>query len=112
MHRYQLIIEYVGTGFKGWQIQRKNITVQGTIQKTISKVIHEKIKLYGSGRTDTNVHATAQSAHFDTINEIKKLKKFLNSLNYFLNKKNISILSVKKKTPLFPCKIFSKKKNL
>ena len=37
MHRYQLIIEYVGTGFKGWQIQRKNITVQGTIQKTISK---------------------------------------------------------------------------
>tara|TARA_B100000989_G_scaffold290344_1_gene263381 strand:- start:9379 stop:10119 length:741 start_codon:yes stop_codon:yes gene_type:complete len=110
MHRYQLIIEYVGTGFKGWQIQRKNITVQGTIQKTISKVIHEKIKLYGSGRTDTNVHATAQSAHFDTINEIKKLKKFLNSLNYFLNKKNISILSVKKKPLCFHARFLAKKR--
>ena len=38
MHRYQILLEYVGTGFYGWQYQKKNITVQGTIQKLLTKI--------------------------------------------------------------------------
>ena len=38
MHRYQILLEYVGTGFYGWQYQKKNITVQGTIQKILTKI--------------------------------------------------------------------------
>ena len=65
MARYQLLIEYVGTNFRGWQIQKKGLTVQGLIQKNLKKLLNEKIVLIGSGRTDSGVHAIEQSAHFD-----------------------------------------------
>ena len=80
MTRYQLLIEYVGTNFRGWQIQKKGLTIQGLIQKKITKLLKEKIILSGSGRTDRGVHAIEQSAHFDCNNEIKDLKKFLISM--------------------------------
>ena len=83
MFRYQILIEYVGTSFIGWQVQKKGKTVQGLIQKKISKLLDEKIIVTGSGRTDAGVHAIEQSAHFDCKNKIKNLKKFLNSINYF-----------------------------
>ena len=71
MFRYQILIEYVGTNFKGWQIQKKGKTIQGLIQKNISLLLKEKIVLFGSGRTDTGVHAIEQSAHFDCKNKIE-----------------------------------------
>ena len=83
MARYQLLIEYVGTNFRGWQIQKKGSTIQGLIQEKLTKLLKEKIILNGSGRTDTGVHAMEQSAHFDCKNEISNLIKFLKSINYF-----------------------------
>ena len=65
MYRYQVLIEYVGTNFVGWQIQSKGKSIQKLIQTKISKILKEKIFLVGSGRTDTGVHAIEQSAHFD-----------------------------------------------
>ena len=61
MFRYQILIEYVGTNFRGWQIQKKGKTIQGLLQEKISKLLKEKIILLGSGRTDTGVHAIEQS---------------------------------------------------
>ena len=86
MPRYQILIEYVGTNFRGWQIQKKGKTIQGLIEEKISKLLKEKIILIGSGRTDTGVHAVEQSAHFDCKNNITQLNKFLKSMNFFLNK--------------------------
>ena len=97
MYRYQVLIEYVGTNFIGWQIQKKGKSVQGLIQNTISKILKEKITLLGSGRTDAGVHALGQSAHFDTKNKIINLNKFMQSLNFFLNKNLVSITEIKKK---------------
>ena len=94
MARYQLLIEYVGTNFKGWQIQKKGPTVQGLIQETLTKLLKEKIILNGSGRTDAGVHSQAQSAHFDCKNKIVDLKKFLKSINYFLNDKSVAIIKI------------------
>ena len=65
MHRYQILIEYVGTNFIGWQIQPKGQSVQKLIQNKISKLLKERVNLVGSGRTDSGVHAIEQSAHFD-----------------------------------------------
>ena len=110
MHRYQILLEYVGTGFYGWQYQKKNITVQGTIQKILTKILKEEIKLHGSGRTDANVHAIEQSAHFDVKNKIVNLKKFLNTLNFFLNKKLISVIKINKKTSNFHARFSAKKR--
>jgi len=90
MARYQLLIEYVGTDFRGWQIQKKGSTIQGLIQEKLTKLLKEKIILNGSGRTDTGVHAIEQSGHFDCKNEIKDLSKFLKSINYFLNDQGVA----------------------
>ena len=69
MFRYQILIEYVGTNFRGWQVQKKSKTIQGLLQEKISRLLKEKIILLGSGRTDTGVHAIEQSAHFDCKNQ-------------------------------------------
>ena len=97
MHRYQILIEYVGTSFVGWQIQKKGRSIQKIVQSTLSKLLKQKIALYGSGRTDSGVHALEQSAHFDVKNKISKIHKIIKSLNYFLNNKMISIINIKKK---------------
>ena len=70
MNRYQILIEYEGTLYNGWQIQKKGKSIQENIEIVLSKLLKEKIKIYGSGRTDTGVHAKEQSAHFDTANKI------------------------------------------
>ena len=64
MFNYQILIEYAGTNFRGWQIQKKGKTIQGLVQENISKILKERITLLGSGRTDTGVHAIEQSANF------------------------------------------------
>ena len=97
MHRYQILIEYAGTNFRGWQVQKKGDTIQGLIQEKISQILKEKIILFGSGRTDSGVHAIEQSAHFDSKNKINQKERFLKSINHFLNKKGITILDIKKK---------------
>ena len=101
MFRYQILIEYVGTDFIGWQIQKKGKSVQKTIEISLKKIIKEKISLVGQGRLDSGVHAISQSAHFETKNKILNTNKFLNRLNYLLNKDLISILSVKKRNKKF-----------
>ncbi len=110
MHRYQIKIEYVGTNFIGFQIQKKGNTVQKLIQNCISKVIRKKIKIVGSGRTDAGVHAISQSAHFDTVEKIENTDKFIKSLNFFLNAKLISILEIKKKNLKFHSRYSAKKR--
>ena len=99
--RYQIIVEYDGSRFNGWQIQKNGNSIQGTIQSILSKLLKKKIKVYGSGRTDTGVHAIAQSAHFDFNKKINNLSNFIKSCNHFLNKKNISIIQIKKKNNSF-----------
>ena len=110
MFRYQILIEYVGSSFIGWQVQKKGKTIQGLIQKKISKLLDEKIIVTGSGRTDAGVHAFEQSAHFECMNQIKNLKKFLNSINYFLNKNEIAILKIRKQSLNFHARYSAKER--
>ena len=93
MFRFQIIIEYDGTNFVGWQIQTKGQSVQKLIQIKISKLIKEKINLIGSGRTDSGVHAIWQSAHFDCKRKIENLNKFLLSINYSNVISNVCIIN-------------------
>jgi len=64
--RLKLTIEYAGTRYSGWQIQKNARTVQGEIERAVREAtgVHE-FELYGSGRTDAGVHASAQVAHLD-----------------------------------------------
>ena len=108
MNRYQILIEYVGTSYSGWQIQKKGKTIQGKIQKVISKILKEKVNIIGSGRTDSGVHALEQSAHFDTNTKIKDSYKFLKSVNHFLSRYGISILDLKKRKLTFHARYSAK----
>ena len=108
MFKYQILVEYVGTNFKGWQVQKKGKTIQGLIQKKISKILNEKILLIGSGRTDTGVHAIEQSAHFECKNQIKNFDKFLKSTNYFLNRDLVTVLKIRKRNKSFHSRFSAK----
>ena len=108
MNRYQILIEYVGTNYNGWQVQRKGKTIQGRIQNTFSKIFKEKVNIIGSGRTDSGVHALEQSAHFDTRTKIKNSYKFLKSVNHFLSRHGISILDLKKRKLTFHARYSAK----
>src|SRR4051812_48268190 len=64
--RFKVTIEYAGTRFSGWQIQRNARTVQGEIDRSVRSVTgRTDFELYGSGRTDAGVHALGQVAHLD-----------------------------------------------
>ena len=110
MFNYQIIIEYDGTKFVGWQKQMNGQSIQQTIEKILTKILKEKIILYGSGRTDSGVHAKGQSAHFTIKSKLNNKFLFLNSLNFFLNKKGISVLTIKKKKKKFHSRFNAKKR--
>src|SRR5262245_11066676 len=64
--RLKLTIEYAGTRYSGWQIQKNARTIQGEIERAIAAATDVRdFELYGSGRTDAGVHALAQVAHLD-----------------------------------------------
>jgi tRNA pseudouridine38-40 synthase len=71
MARFKLFIEYAGTKYSGWQIQKNARTVQGELTRVIADVTGQRrFELYGSGRTDAGVHALEQVAHLDIITNI------------------------------------------
>jgi len=108
MYRYQVLIEYIGTNFIGWQIQSKGKSIQKLIQTKLSKVLKERISLVGSGRTDAGVHAIAQSAHFECEKKIQNLSKFIKSVNHFVNNEGVSILNIKRKNLNFHARFSAK----
>jgi tRNA pseudouridine38-40 synthase len=82
--RYFLEISYLGTHYFGWQTQPRETSIQENLEKALSLILQENIKIHGSSRTDTGVHARQQFAHFDiavlgiSIIDLKwKLNSFL-----------------------------------
>src|SRR6185503_10886026 len=66
MPRFKLTIEYAGTRYSGWQIQKNARTIQGELERAVLEATGvDDFELYGSGRTDAGVHALAQVAHLD-----------------------------------------------
>src|SRR5580765_1960186 len=79
--RFKLTIEYAGTRYSGWQIQKNARTVQGEIDRAARSVTGRKdFELYGAGRTDAGVHALAQVAHLDVSTNLppETLRRRLN----------------------------------
>ena len=81
--RYFIQFAYNGTHYHGWQIQPNASSVQETLQKALSLLLHSEIEIMGAGRTDTGVHAREMFAHFDYEKAIDG-KKLVYKLNSFL----------------------------
>jgi tRNA pseudouridine38-40 synthase len=79
---FKITIEYDGSGFHGWQRQKRQATVQGEIENALHTLIGQKIAVIGSGRTDAGVHALGQVASFNCHTRLGPgtLQKALNSL--------------------------------
>lgn len=99
MPRLKLHLAYTGTFFYGWQIQPNKRTVQGCLEKEISKICNIHIRVHGSGRTDTGVHALGQVAHCDIPSNKVNIpwQKALNSLL----PEDITVISAKWVNPDF-----------
>lgn len=83
MRRIRLIISYDGTNYVGWQVQPNGVSVQELLEKALYDLTEEGIRVEGSGRTDSGVHARAQVAHFDT-NARMAADKFAIAMNMHL----------------------------
>jgi tRNA pseudouridine38-40 synthase len=93
MPRFKLVIEYAGTRYSGWQIQKNARTIQGEIDRAIREVSGRKeFELYGSGRTDAGVHALAQVAHLELYTSLspESLRRQINDgLPYDIHVKSV-----------------------
>ena len=80
MARIKLVVAYDGTRYHGWQIQNNGITIEEVLNKTLSEMLNEDIKVIGASRTDAGVHALGNVAVFDTESRIPG-EKFAFALN-------------------------------
>ena len=71
MSRFKLTIEYDGTRYSGWQMQKGGKSVQGAILDACRDLFgNQEIDLYGAGRTDSGVHAVGQVAHLEASTDL------------------------------------------
>lgn len=90
MRNIKLTISYDGTDFCGWQRQddidggQAERTVQGEIEKALEKIHKEKTAIYGSGRTDSGVHAVGQVANFYSPIDSMPPQNYIRAINAFL----------------------------
>ncbi|AAC06908.1 tRNA pseudouridine(38-40) synthase TruA [Aquifex aeolicus] len=94
MPNYLLRLAFVGTNFYGWQVQPNLRTVQGEIQKALSQILCEDVKVTGCCRTDSGVHALDYIANFKTQKDFPE-EKLLKALNGILPK-DVGVYAVKK----------------
>ncbi|MFI5322363.1 MAG: tRNA pseudouridine(38-40) synthase TruA [Thermodesulfobacteriota bacterium] len=108
MKNIKLAIEYDGTNYVGWQRQPTGPTIQETIETSLKVITGEDIKLLGSGRTDSGVHALGQVAHFRTESRlsISEIQKGLNSIL----PKDIAIIETEEVDPGFHAQLSARSK--
>lgn len=82
MVKYKLTVQYVGTRFSGWQVQKERRTVQASLKEAVKRVTGETASVVGAGRTDAGVHALAQVAHLrlETALPTRRLQRALNGV--------------------------------
>ncbi len=100
MSRFKVTVEYEGTRFSGWQIQKNARTIQGEVVGALKSILKtDQFEFYGSGRTDAGVHALEQVAHLDAQTMLAPhiLRMKINDLL----PADINILNVEKTTNTF-----------
>ncbi len=80
MKHIKITVQYDGTAYSGWQVQKKDTTVQGLLEDAVFSVTDEQVRVTGAGRTDAGVHALEQVAVFGTHSRLEP-DVFLRALN-------------------------------
>ncbi|KAA5804940.1 tRNA pseudouridine(38-40) synthase TruA [Alkalicaulis satelles] len=95
MPRYHLTIEYDGRPFVGWQRQDNGPSVQAALERAAAALDGAPRDVYGAGRTDSGVHALAQSAHVDLVKNLPE-DTVRDALNHHLRPDPVAVLSVRR----------------
>jgi tRNA pseudouridine38-40 synthase len=82
--RLKMIVAYDGKGFAGWQSQSHRNTIQDHIERALERIGGKPVRVHGAGRTDAGVHALAQCAHVDLINDHFSAARWTHALNALL----------------------------
>ncbi len=109
LRNIRLTLEYDGSEFFGWQIQKNKPTVQGEIEKVLKLILKEGVNLIGASRTDAGVHALGQVANFKTSSDIPTFK-LLEALNGLLPH-SIKVLEVREVDKSFHARFCAKGKS-
>jgi len=82
MTKFMAVLEYDGTNYHGWQLQKDVPTVQATVEEALGRILGSLTRVYGAGRTDAGVHAEGQVAHFlaDWPHQPLELQRAMNAL--------------------------------
>lgn len=109
MRNLRLDLCYDGTRYKGWQrlVTTEN-TIQGKLEKTLSRILGEDIEIVGSGRTDAGTHALGQVANFHTNSDLS-CGQILEKLRMYLPE-DIGIYSCKDVSSRFHARLNAKTK--
>ncbi len=100
MPRYQVILEYDGSPFVGWQRQRNGLSVQEALERAVEAFSGERVVAVAAGRTDAGVHALAQSAHFDLRRPFPP-ERVAGALNAHLRPLPVAVLEARCVSPAF-----------
>ncbi len=106
---YKVTVSYDGSYFHGWAKQPSHTTVQQTIEEALNRLLNKKIPIYGSGRTDSYVHALNQVFSFSYDGQLMDFDNFVIALNNLLPK-SIRIKSIKKINDKFNARFNAKSK--
>ena len=80
--RIRIIVAYDGTNYHGWQLQENGITIEAELNRCLTELLGEEIRVIGASRTDAGVHALGNIAVFDTVNRMPAGK-----ISYALNQR-------------------------
>ena len=99
MNKYKITLEYDGTQYSGWQVQKNARSIQSTLIAAAEKLLETKVDIQGAGRTDAGVHALGQVAHLECVRKLTgdALRMGLNDLL----PASINILSAESVHPRF-----------
>src|ERR1051325_144497 len=96
MTTFKLTLEYDGTRYSGWQVQKNARTVMGEIRKAVEQIFKADFEMQGAGRTDAGVHALAQVMHLKFASDVKHTPDTIRRRLNDLLPADIAILSVER----------------
>jgi tRNA pseudouridine38-40 synthase len=95
----KLTLEYDGTDYVGWQVQPNGRSIQAELERALSKLLKEPVKVTGAGRTDSGVHARGQVASFTTARAVP-LRAFVAGVSALLPR-DIAVVDAEEREPGF-----------
>ena len=92
-YRYKLIVEYDGSKYHGFQMQKENHikTIEGQLTKAFKNFTQNDVEIVASGRTDSGVHAIAQTIHLDLAHQFSSHQMIM-GINFYLKDEEIAVI--------------------